>query len=73
MRNLIMSAVLVGASLFGSTVFAQEPVEGRNYATLGSPVPVAQPEKKSKWLQYLATAVPIAINWNHPLPLGLQR
>ena len=45
MRNLLMSAVLVGASLLGSTAFAQEPVEGRNYVALSSPVPVAQPEK----------------------------
>ncbi|NLY13109.1 MAG: thiol:disulfide interchange protein DsbA/DsbL [Gammaproteobacteria bacterium] len=45
MRNLLMSAVLVGASLLGSTVFAQELVEGRNYVTLSSPVPTAQPEK----------------------------
>lgn len=45
MRNLVMSAILVGASLFGSTVFAQELVEGRNYVTLSSPVPVVQPEK----------------------------
>ena len=45
MRNLLMSAVLVGASLLGSTVFAQEAVEGRHYAVLSSPVPVAQPEK----------------------------
>jgi len=45
MRNLFMSAVLVGASLLGSTVFAQELVEGTNYVTLSSPVPTAQPEK----------------------------
>ena len=45
MRNLLMSAVLIGASLLGSTAFAQEPVEGRNYVVLSSPVPVAQPEK----------------------------
>ena len=45
MRNLLMSAVLIGASLLGSTAFAQEPVEGRNYVALSSPVPVAQPEK----------------------------
>ena len=45
MRNLLMSAVLVGASLFGSSVFAQELVEGTNYVTLSSPVPTAQPEK----------------------------
>ena len=45
MRNLLMSAVLVGASLFGSTVLAQDLVEGSNYITLSSPVPTAQPEK----------------------------
>lgn len=45
MRNLVISAILVGASLLGSTAFAQELVEGRNYVTLSSPVPVAQPEK----------------------------
>ena len=45
MRNLLMSAVLVGASLFGSTVLAQELVEGSNYVTLSSPVPTTQPEK----------------------------
>ena len=45
MRNVLLSAVLVGASLLGSTVFAQEPVDGRNYVTLNSPVPTAQPEK----------------------------
>ncbi len=45
MRNLVMSALLVGASLLGSTVFAQELIEGRNYVTLNSPVPTAQSEK----------------------------
>ncbi|MDY0249819.1 MAG: thiol:disulfide interchange protein DsbA/DsbL [Pseudomonas sp.] len=45
MRNLVMSVLLVGASLLGSTVFAQELVEGRNFVTLSSPVPTAQPEK----------------------------
>jgi len=46
MRKLIMSAVLLGASLLvGSTVFAQEAIEGRNFVALSSPVPVAQPEK----------------------------
>lgn len=45
MRNLLMSAVLVGASLLGSTAFAQEAIEGRNYVALSSPVPTAQPEK----------------------------
>ncbi len=45
MRNLVMSFLLVGASLLGSTVFAQELVEGRQFVTLSSPVPTAQPEK----------------------------
>ncbi len=45
MRNLVMSVVLVGASLLGSTVFAQELVEGRNYVTLSSPVPTLQSDK----------------------------
>ena len=45
MRNFVMSFLLVGASLLGSTVFAQELVEGRNFITLASPVPTAQPEK----------------------------
>ena len=45
MRNLVMSALLVGASLLGPSVFAQELVEGRNYVTLNSPVPTAQSEK----------------------------
>lgn len=45
MRNLVMSVLLVGASLLGSTVSAQELVEGRDYVTLSSPVPTAQPEK----------------------------
>ncbi|MCK9533544.1 MAG: thiol:disulfide interchange protein DsbA/DsbL [Pseudomonas sp.] len=45
MRNLLMSAVLVGASLLGSTAFAQELIEGRNYVALSSPAATAQPEK----------------------------
>lgn len=45
MRNLLISAVFVGASLLGSTAFAQEAVEGRNYITLSSPLTTAQPEK----------------------------
>ncbi|HKM37693.1 MAG TPA: thiol:disulfide interchange protein DsbA/DsbL [Thiopseudomonas sp.] len=45
MRNLLMSAVLVGASLLGSTAFAQEAVEGRNYVALSRALPTAQPEK----------------------------
>lgn len=45
MRNFVMSFLLVGASLLGSTVFAQELVEGRNFITLASPVPTAQPER----------------------------
>lgn len=45
MRNFFISAVLVGASLFGPSVLAVEPVEGRNYVALSSPVLTAQPEK----------------------------
>lgn len=45
MRNLVMSFLLVGFSLLGSTVFAQELIEGRHFVTLSSPVPTAQPEK----------------------------
>lgn len=45
MRNLVMSVLLVGASLLGSTVSAQPLVEGRNYVTLSSPVPTAQSDK----------------------------
>ena len=45
MRNLVMSFLLVGFSLLGSTMFAQELIEGRHFVTLSSPVPTAQPEK----------------------------
>jgi len=45
MRNLLISAVLVGASLLGSSAFAQEAVEGRNYVALSRALPTAQPEK----------------------------
>lgn len=45
MRNLVMSALLVGASLLGTTAVAQELVEGSNYITLSSPVPTTQTEK----------------------------
>lgn len=71
MRNLLMSAVLVGASLLGSTVFAQELVEGRNYVTLSSPVPTAQPEK-SKSLRCFGTAALIATSSKPPSIHGLQ-
>lgn len=45
MRKLLMSAVLVGASLLSSGAFAQEAIEGRHYVALTSPVLTAQPEK----------------------------
>mgnify|MGYP000589274775 CR=1 FL=1 len=44
MRNLILSAALVSASLFGMTAQAAEPLEaGKQYVELSSAVPVAVP------------------------------
>lgn len=47
MRNLILSAVLAGVSLFGATasVQAEDIQAGKQYVELTSPVPVAQPGK----------------------------
>jgi thiol:disulfide interchange protein DsbA len=45
MRKLLMPALLLVTSLFSTAVLALEPVEGRNYITLNSPVPTQQPEK----------------------------
>lgn len=46
MRNLILSAVLVTASLFGMTAQAAEPIEaGKQYVELSSAVPVSEPGK----------------------------
>ncbi|AMB86184.1 thiol:disulfide interchange protein [Pseudomonas agarici] len=46
MRNLILSAALVTASLFGMTAQAGEPIEaGKQYVELSSAVPVAEPGK----------------------------
>ncbi|CAM3302149.1 thiol:disulfide interchange protein [Pseudomonas floridensis] len=46
MRNLIISAALVAASLFGMTAQAAEPVQaGKQYVELSSPVPVKEPGK----------------------------
>ena len=46
MRNLILSAALVSASLFGMSAHAAEPVEaGKHYVQLSSTVPVAVPDK----------------------------
>jgi len=45
MRNLILSAVLAGVSLFGATAHAEDIQAGKQYVELGSPVPVAQPGK----------------------------
>ncbi|MGB4074017.1 thiol:disulfide interchange protein DsbA/DsbL [Pseudomonas sp.] len=45
MRNLILSATLAAASLFGMAAQA-EPIEaGKQYVELGNPVPVAKPGK----------------------------
>lgn len=45
MRNLILSAVLAGLSLFGATASAEDIQAGKQYVELGSPVPVSQPGK----------------------------
>ncbi|MCI3947702.1 thiol:disulfide interchange protein [Pseudomonas syringae] len=46
MRNLIISAALVAASLFGMSAQAAEPIEaGKQYVELKSAVPVAEPGK----------------------------
>ncbi|RJG12646.1 thiol:disulfide interchange protein DsbA/DsbL [Pseudomonas cavernicola] len=44
MRNLIFSAALATASLFGMTANAAEPIQaGKQYVELSSPVPVSKP------------------------------
>ncbi|MBD8492181.1 thiol:disulfide interchange protein DsbA/DsbL [Pseudomonas syringae] len=46
MRNLILSAALVAASVFGMTAHAAQPIEAdKQYVELSSAVPVAQPGK----------------------------
>jgi thiol:disulfide interchange protein DsbA len=46
MRNLILSAALVAASLFGMSAQAAEPIEaGKQYVELSSAVPVSVPGK----------------------------
>lgn len=46
MRNLILSAALISASLFGMTAQAAEPLEaGKQYVELSNAVPVAVPGK----------------------------
>ncbi|KAA8695070.1 Thiol:disulfide interchange protein [Pseudomonas caricapapayae] len=46
MRNLIISAALVAASLFGMSAQAATPIEaGKQYVELASAVPVAEPGK----------------------------
>lgn len=46
MRNLIISAALVAASLFGMSAQAAEPIQaGKQYVELSSAVPVSQPGK----------------------------
>lgn len=43
MRNLILSATLVAASVFGMTAQAAEPVAGKEYVELSNAVPVSVP------------------------------
>lgn len=43
MRNLILSAVLASASLFGMSVHAENIQSGKQYVELNSPVPVSKP------------------------------
>lgn len=43
MRNLILSAFLAGASLFGMTAHAEDIQAGKQYVELSSPVPVSKP------------------------------
>lgn len=43
MRNLILSAVLAGVSLFGMTAQAESIQAGKQYVELASPVPVSKP------------------------------
>ncbi|MGR1218872.1 thiol:disulfide interchange protein DsbA/DsbL [Metapseudomonas otitidis] len=46
MRNLILSAVLASASLFGMTAAHAEDIQaGKQYVELSSPVPVSKPGK----------------------------
>ncbi|HCN46273.1 MAG TPA: thiol:disulfide interchange protein [Pseudomonas sp.] len=45
MRNLILSAALVAASAFGMTAQAAEPVAGKEYNELSTPVQVSEPGK----------------------------
>ncbi|NQD97143.1 thiol:disulfide interchange protein, partial [Pseudomonas sp. CrR25] len=43
MRNLILSAVLAGVSLFGLSAQAESIQAGKQYVELASPVPVSKP------------------------------
>ncbi len=45
MRNLILSAVLATASLFGVTAHAADIVAGEQYVELSNPVPISKPGK----------------------------
>ena len=45
MRNLIHSAVLASASLFGMTAQAEDIQAGKQYVELSSPVPISKPGK----------------------------
>ena len=45
MRKLVLSALLVTASLFGFSASAAEFQAGKEYVELKNPVPVAEPDK----------------------------
>ncbi|KAB0547147.1 thiol:disulfide interchange protein DsbA/DsbL [Pseudomonas argentinensis] len=45
MRNLILSAVLATASLFGVTAHADDIEAGKQYVELSNPVPISKPGK----------------------------
>ncbi len=45
MRNLILTAMLAMASLFGMAAQADDYTAGKEYVELSSPVPVSQPGK----------------------------
>ena len=45
MRNLILSAVLATASLFGVSAHADDIEAGKQYVELSNPVPISKPGK----------------------------
>ena len=65
MRNLILSAVLASASLFGMTAQAEDIQAGKQYVELSSPVPVSKPGK-IEVVELFWYGCPIATNSNPP-------